>query len=75
MQAGDYRRARDLFEAEVARSPHYHEFHFWLALAHLQLGQTRDAREHLQAAMENSTSPAQHAIYAGKLQRLKAAVH
>ncbi len=74
MRAGDYRRARDLFEAEVARSPHYHEFHFWLALAHLQLGQTRDASEHLRAAMENSTTPAQHAIYAGKLQRLKAVV-
>lgn len=71
MRDGDYRRARALFEREIARAPDYHEFHYWLALAHLQLGELRDARDHLKQAMESSTTREQHSIYAAKLQRLK----
>jgi Flp pilus assembly protein TadD len=75
MRDGNFRHARQLFEAEIARSPDYHEFHFWLALAHLQLGETRAAERELQAALASSSTAAQHAIYAGKLEKLKAAVH
>lgn len=73
LQAGDYRRAASLFERELGRSADYHEFHFWLAVALWNLGDTRSAREHLEKALENSTSREQTSIYAGKLQKIDAA--
>ncbi|HEX2543095.1 MAG TPA: tetratricopeptide repeat protein [Caldimonas sp.] len=73
MQRGDYRAARDLFAREVARAGHYHEFHFWLAVASAQLGDLAAARKHLALALENSTTSVQHELYAGKLARLKSA--
>jgi len=72
MARGDYRRARALFERELARAPDYHEFHFALASAAAQLGDWRTADEHLRLAMENSTTRGDHDLYAGKLDRLKA---
>ena len=40
MRAGDLHAAKASFAREVARSPDYHEFHFWLAVAHIGLGET-----------------------------------
>lgn len=71
MRAGEYRRAQRLFEREIARAPEYHEFHFWLALAHLQLGEQRAARDALELALKTSTTREQQGLYAAKLQRLK----
>jgi tetratricopeptide (TPR) repeat protein len=70
---GDYRAARDWFAKEVARADYSHEFHFWLAVAHYQLGEIDDARRHLQLAVVNSATPGERALYAGKLARLKSA--
>jgi tetratricopeptide (TPR) repeat protein len=70
MEAGDYRAARKLFAKEVDRAPDYHEFHFWLALAELRLGNVEPARAELALALENSTTPGEHELYAAKLQRL-----
>ena len=67
MAAGDYRTARDAFEREIERSGHYHEFHFWLALAHYRLGEIEQARKQLALAMENSTTRQHQEIYAAKL--------
>ena len=50
LEQGDYRAARDLFAKEVERAAYYHEFHFWLAIAHLGLGETRQARKHMALA-------------------------
>lgn len=72
MREGDYRRARRLFEAEVRRAPQYHEFHFWLAQANFQLGDMEAGRHHLQAARDAATSRDQQALYAAKLDRLRA---
>jgi tetratricopeptide (TPR) repeat protein len=72
LDARDYRRARQLFEREISRAADYHEFHFWLAVALVNLGETDNARKHLEQALENSTTREQSALYAGKLQRLKA---
>lgn len=72
MREGDYRRARRLFEAEVQRAPQYHEFHFWLAQASFQLGDVEAGRHHLQAARDAATSRDQQALYAAKLDKLKA---
>jgi len=71
MREGDYKRARDLFAKEVDRAPYYHEFHFWLALAYLGLGETGNARRELAAAVEYSTTRKEHDLYAAKLDRIK----
>lgn len=73
MQQGDYQGAARLFQREIARDPDYHEFHFWLAKAHAQLGQWPQAGRQLELAMQSSTLRGDQALYAGKLQRLRAA--
>jgi Tfp pilus assembly protein PilF len=70
MRAGDLRAAKESFQRELARAPDYHEFHFWLAAAHLGLGENDDARKHLAIAMRNSTTRRDHDLYAAKLDRL-----
>ena len=70
MEAGDYVNARELFIHELRRSPDYHEFHFWLGLAELRLGNFARGREELQLALENSTTARDHDLYAAKLHRL-----
>ncbi|MEO8304259.1 MAG: tetratricopeptide repeat protein [Betaproteobacteria bacterium] len=72
MREGDYAAARDLFAKEVDRAPYYHEFHFWLALAYVGLGDTAQARKHLNIAIESSTSRGERELYATKLDRISA---
>lgn len=69
---GDYQRARSLFERELERSPDYHEFHYWLAVSQYQLGNLRAADKHMRKALENSTTRGQNALYAAKLDRIRA---
>lgn len=71
MQEGNYRKARTMFAREVDRAPYYHEFHFWLAVASFKLDDIQTADKHMKLAMENSTTRGDHALYAGKLDRLK----
>lgn len=73
MQQGDYREAARMFQREIARDPDYHEFHFWLAQAQAQLGQLAQAGRQLELAMQSSVTRSDQALYAGKLQRLRAA--
>ncbi|CAG1006918.1 hypothetical protein BURK1_03345 [Burkholderiales bacterium] len=70
LRAGDAKAAKEAFEREIARAPEYHEFHFWLAIASLTLGETGSARRHLELAMRNSTTRRDHDLYAAKLDRL-----
>jgi Flp pilus assembly protein TadD len=70
---GDYASARDHLLRELKRDPDYHEFHYWLAIALAGLGDARGASQHLASAMDNSTTRRDHALYAGKLARLKSA--
>jgi len=70
MQTRDYKTASELFAKEVERAPYYHEFHFWLALAYVGLGDYDKARNQLTMAMENSTTRNDHDLYAAKLDRL-----
>ncbi len=69
---GAYAEAREHLLREMRRDPDYHEFHFWLAIALAGLGDSKGAADQLAAAMANSTTKRDHAIYAGKLERLKA---
>jgi tetratricopeptide (TPR) repeat protein len=70
LRAGDLYAAKESFKREIARSPDYHEFHFWLAVVHVGLGESDDARKHLDIAIKNSTTRRDHDIYAAKLDRL-----
>jgi tetratricopeptide (TPR) repeat protein len=72
MSNGDYQAAKQLFSREVERDPYYHEFHFWLAVANLNLGDLDHARRQLALAMEYSPSPKLQAVYAAKLDRIRA---
>ena len=59
------------FIKEVRRSPYSHEFHFWLAMAQLQLGEISAAREQLTQARETSTTKANTQRYTDKLAHLR----
>jgi tetratricopeptide (TPR) repeat protein len=74
MQSGDYKVAKEMFSKEVDRAAYYHEFHFWLALAYVGLGEMEPARKHMMIAIENSTTRKDHEIYAAKLGRIQAMV-
>ena len=69
-KAGDFRSARELILREMRRDPDYHEFHFWLAVADYGLGDVEGAKSHLGAAMRNSVTTREQAIYASKLRSL-----
>ena len=71
MREHDYAEARDWFIREVNRQPYYHEFHFWLASAYVQLGELDKARRELSLALEYSTTRSDHDIYAAKLDRIR----
>jgi tetratricopeptide (TPR) repeat protein len=71
MQRGDYKAAKELFAKEVSRATYYHEFHFWLAIACLRLGEIDEARRHLAIAMDTSTTRDDHDVYAAKLAATK----
>jgi tetratricopeptide (TPR) repeat protein len=71
MQRGDFQAARYFFRKEVDRADYSSEFHYWLGIAELQLGNIDQAREQLATALENSTSTNDHDLYAAKLERLR----
>jgi tetratricopeptide (TPR) repeat protein len=70
-EGGDYQKAKSLFAREVKRSPYYDEFHFWLALAHLRLGEASEAREELAQAFDTSTRRDNRDLYSAKLAHLR----
>ncbi|PXX47411.1 tetratricopeptide repeat protein [Undibacterium pigrum] len=72
MQRGEFTEAKVLFKREIKRDANYDEFHLWLALAHLKLGEIPNATEELLLAKANSTTRKAHDLYAGKLERIKA---
>ena len=71
MQEGRYAEAKSQFAREVQRSPYYHEFHFWLAMAHWQLGESNAARNQMTLAVDTSTTPEGAKRYSSKLDYLK----
>jgi tetratricopeptide (TPR) repeat protein len=68
---GELQAARDFLQRELRRQPYHHEVHFGLAQAYLGLGDRRAAEQHLSKARDNSPTLGQHALYAGKLNRLR----
>lgn len=72
MSVGRYADAKAMFAREVKRSPYYHEFHFWLAIAHLRLGEKNAADDEMTRAVDTSTSEAATRLYSTKLAYLRA---
>jgi tetratricopeptide (TPR) repeat protein len=70
--AGDFKKARQMFEREIDRAPYNDEFHFWLAMACLRLGEPAGAREQLALALETSTRDDRRDTYSAKLAHLRA---
>lgn len=71
LEEAKYAEAKALFEREVARSPYYHEFHFWLAIAHWRLGEARAAHAQMTLAVDTSTTADATRLYSGKLNYLR----
>jgi Flp pilus assembly protein TadD len=72
MQREDYRSARDHFAREAARGDTPAEVHYWLGVAHWQLGDAEQARTHLALAAEASGDRSERDLYAAKLAWLRA---
>ena len=72
LRSGDYQSAREQFAKEVVRAPYNDEFHYWLAIAYIGLGETEQARKELDKALEYSTTRKDHELYAAKLDRIRA---
>jgi Tfp pilus assembly protein PilF len=72
LRAGRYEAAESLFKKELGLTAQYHEVHFWLAVAQFHLGARASALAHLKTALDHSTTRQQQALYAAKLDHLKA---
>jgi len=72
LKRGEPAEAKKLFEQQIQRASDYHEAHFWLGVANLQLGRLEEARTELHTAWENSVTSDERQLYAAKLKRAKA---
>ena len=72
LRRGDPKAAREAFERELRRDADYHEFHHWLAISNLLLGDTKEARRHMELALRNSTTRRDQQLYGAKLEHLMA---
>lgn len=72
MEKSEFQQAKFLFQRELKRAPDYHEFHFWLGLAHFRLGELEAAQQELDIAKANSTTQKDFALYSAKSDRLNA---
>jgi tetratricopeptide (TPR) repeat protein len=70
MEKNEFQQAKFLFQRELKRAPDYHEFHFWLGLAHFRLGELEAAQQELEIAKANSTTQKDFALYSAKSDRL-----
>jgi Tfp pilus assembly protein PilF len=68
-----FQRAKAHFSREISRQPYNHEFHFWLAKTHLELGDAQSAAHHLAIAMDSSITLHDQGLYRAKLAKLKLA--
>jgi Tfp pilus assembly protein PilF len=69
--SGDYSKAKRMFKLEVERAPYNDEFHFWLGIACLRLGEQKGAREQIALALDMSTRTDTRELYSAKLTHLR----
>jgi len=63
-----------LIKKEMQRDPYYHEFHLWLALSYIKLGDTSEAKKELILARTNSITHSSFDFYTSKMERLNASL-
>ncbi|MFZ6752786.1 tetratricopeptide repeat protein [Undibacterium sp. Dicai25W] len=66
--------AINLIKKELDRDPYYHEFHLWLALSYIRLGNLSEAKKELVLAKENSITHSSFDFYTSKMERLNASL-
>ncbi|HSI49316.1 MAG TPA: hypothetical protein VLA61_13665 [Ideonella sp.] len=71
-QRHDWLRARDELNRELERDPTFQDAQAWLAQVYLELGDLPNARSHLALAAKNGSTPGNRAVYAAKLEHLRA---
>lgn len=72
MRREDFLAARDLFAKEAARGDTSPEVHYWLGVAHFQLGDVAQATRELALAADASASRSERDLYSAKLAWLRA---
>lgn len=72
LNRGDYPLAKAMFQKEVKRAPYYDEFHFWLGVASLKMGDLAGAREQITLAENTSSTPEARRTYSAKLAHMRA---
>ncbi|GAA0755508.1 hypothetical protein LRH25_18980 [Ideonella azotifigens] len=71
-QRHDWLQARDELTRELERDPTFQDAQAWLAQVYLELGDLPNARSHLALAAKNGSTPGNRALYAAKLEHLRA---
>lgn len=71
LDAGQPKLALRLLQAELVVAPRRADLHYGLAQTYARVGDAARTRRHLELATEYSVDGQQHALYAGKLERLK----
>jgi len=71
-QRHDWLQARDELSRELERDPTFQDAQAWLAQVYLELGDLPNARSHLALAAKNGSTPGSRALYAAKLEHLRA---
>ncbi|WP_167758692.1 tetratricopeptide repeat protein [Zemynaea arenosa] len=72
LNRGNFPVARAMFQREVQRAPYYDEFHFWLGIANLRLGDVKAARQEMALAESTSSTPEARRTYSAKLAHMRA---
>lgn len=70
-ETGDYARALELFNRGLRTASDNHQLHYLLAVTYLNMGDRRNAMEHLREAEDFSTTARQRSVYASKIELLK----
>ncbi len=71
--ARDWSAALRAFQRQLRRSPDFHGLHFQLARVHLELGDVREARRHLEQAEQQAPTGSLRVRYQAKVQALRRA--
>jgi Flp pilus assembly protein TadD len=71
LERQDYKEAKALFAREVARAPYNDEFHFWLGVAMLRLGESAQAKEQIALALDSASTRDGRELYSAKLALLR----
>lgn len=70
-QTQHWTEALQAFERQLRISPEFHAVHFQLARVHMELGHSKEARQHLEEALDQAPTHSLRQRYQSKLKALK----